>query len=120
MMTAGPAIVAAGCSSENIYLYQEQNCGKKDSPSDCRDCCEYYCRPWHEAHCDDEFDSCVDDVSTCIQGVYKRPLALVCVYLYISYKSSSEIYIVLCLNPSHYSFASCFSSFSTRVVLQRW
>ena len=74
MMTAGPALVAAGCSSENIYWCQEQNCGKKNSPTDCRDCCEFYCRPYHEAHCEDEFDSCVDDVSAFafIQRVRER------------------------------------------------
>ena len=81
MMTAGPALVAAGCSSENIYWYQEQNCGKKDSPSDCKSCCKYYCRRYNdEDNCEDEFDSCVDDVS--IQGVYKRSLALVCLCIF--------------------------------------
>lgn len=115
MTTAAPALVAAGCSSENIYWYQEQNCGKKNSPSQCRDCCEFYCRPYHEDHCEEEFDSCVDDVSTCIQRGHER----VCIFFPGKYKRLSGLTVVFSFE-SHYSFIAFLHTCSaTKMVIAK-
>jgi hypothetical protein len=53
------------CEYDRLSTWQEENCADKDSKGGCEDCCEYYCDEKHDKDdCFDEWENCVDDVST--------------------------------------------------------